>query len=249
MKRSFIGLLALALVTFTGCNRGTPGGPGTTDSKARRSLYGQADDTFNLSVPTLSTSIKQGDAKEVSVGISRGTNFDQDVTLTFADVPKGVTLDPASPVIKHGDAEAKFTLKAGDEAPVGDFAVKVTGHPTKGDDATNVFKLTVAKKDTFHLSVPFLSTTLKQGDNKEISIGMKRDKDFDQDVTLTFAEMPKGVTLDPASRVIKHGDAEAKFTLKAGDDAALGNFTLRMTGHPTVGADATNEFRLTVAKK
>jgi len=242
-------LLALALVAFTGCNQGTPGGPGATDPKARKALYGQADDTFNLSVPTLSTSIKQGDAKEVSVGIKRGTNFDQDVALTFADVPTGVTIDPASPVIKHSDTEAKFTLKAGDEAPVGDFTIKVTGHPTKGGDATNVFKLTVAKKDTFHLSVPLLSTTLKQGETKEISIGMKRDKDFDQDVALTFADMPKGVTLDPASRVLKHGDTEAKFTLKAAADAALGNFTLRMTGHPTVGADATNEFRLTVAKK
>ena len=249
MKRSFTGLLALALVAFAGCNQGTPGGPGATDPKARKALYGQTDDTFNLSVPTFSTSLKQGDSKEVSIGIKRGTNFDQDVTLTFADVPKGVTLDPASPVLKHGDTEAKFTLKAEDEAPVGDFTVKVTGHPAKGGDATNVFKLTVAKKDTFHLSVPLLSTTLKQGETKEISIGMKRDKDFDQDVALTFAEMPKGVTIEPASRVLKHGDAEAKFTLKAAADAALGNFTLRMTGHPTVGADATNEFRLTVAKK
>jgi hypothetical protein len=346
------GFLLLALVAFTGCNQGTPGGPGTTDKTAKKPIYGEADETFNLSVPMLSTTLKQGDKtegsigikrgknfdeevtlaftdlpkgvtadpaspvikptdtevkvtfqgaddaslgdftvqvtghptkggdatnkftltvakkdtfylsapflsttlkqggqKEVSIGIKRDKHFDQDVTLAFADLPSGVTFDPASPVIKPGDTEAKLTLKGTADAAVGDFTVKVTGHPTKGGDATKEFQLTVAKKDTFHLSVPSLSTSLKQGDTKEISIGMKRDKNFDQDVTLTFADMPKGVTIDPASRVLKHGDADAKFTLKAADDAALGNFTLRMTGHPTVGADATNEFRLTVAKK
>jgi hypothetical protein len=29
---------------------------------------------------------------------------------------------------------------------LGDFTVKVTGHPTKGPDATNELKITVAKK-------------------------------------------------------------------------------------------------------
>jgi hypothetical protein len=146
MKRSLTGLLALVLVAFTGCTQGTPGGPGATDPKARKSLYGQADDTFNLSVPTLSTSLKQGDATEASIGIKRGTNFDQDVTLKFADLPKGVTIDPASPVIKHGDKEAKFTLKAAEDAALGNFTLRITGHPTVGADATNELKLTVAKK-------------------------------------------------------------------------------------------------------
>jgi hypothetical protein len=249
MKRSFIGVLAIALVALTGCNRGTPGGPGASDPTAKQPLYGQANDTFNLSVPTLSTSLKQGDTKEGSIGIKRGKNFGEDVTLAFADVPEGVTFDPTSPVIKHGDTEAKFTLKAGGEAPPGDFKVKVTGHPTKGGDATNEFKLTVAHKDTFHLSGPFLSTTLKQGDTTAVSIGLKRDKDFDQDVTLTCADLPKGVTFDPANPVIKHGEAEAKLTFKAEDAAPLGDFVVKVTGHPTRGAEASKEFKLTVAHK
>jgi hypothetical protein len=147
MKSSFAGLLVMALVTFTGCNtKGTPGGPGATDPNAKKPLYGQANDTFDLTRPTLSTTLKQGDTVESSIGIKRGKNFDQDVTLTFADVPKGVTIDPASPVIKHGDTETKFTLKAADDASLGDFAINVTGHPTKGADASHEFKLTVAKK-------------------------------------------------------------------------------------------------------
>jgi uncharacterized membrane protein len=250
MKKSIVGLLAIGLVAFTGCgHQGTPGGPGATDKDAKKPLYGQADNTFNLNVPARSTTVQQGETKEVAIGIQRGKNLDEDVTITLVDVPAGVTFDPASPVIKHGDTEAKFTLKAGDEATVGDFTVKVTGHPTKGADASNEFKLTVANKDTFHLSVPFLSTTLNQGDTKEVSIGIKRDKKFDQDVTLAFTELPTGVTIEPASPVIKQGDTEAKVMLKGKADASVGDFTVKITGHPTKGADASNELKVNVAKQ
>ena len=57
-----------------------------------------------------------------------------------------MTIDSANPVIKHGDTEAKLTFKAADDAALGDFTVKVTGHPTKGADASNEIKITVAKK-------------------------------------------------------------------------------------------------------
>lgn len=246
MRSSPAGFVVMTLAALAGCSQGTPGGPGTTDKKP---VYGQADDTFNLSVPVLSSSLQQGEQTEATVGIKRAKNFDEDVALKFADVPKGVTVEPGSPVIKHGDTDAKITLKAEDEAPLGDFKVKVTGHPTKGGDAQVEFKLTIAAKYSFTLSTPSLSTSLKQGETQTVSIGIKRDKSFDQDVALTFGDMPTGVTLRPLSPVIKHGDAETQVTLTGADDAALGNFAIKVTGHPTKGADASNELKLTVAKK
>jgi hypothetical protein len=246
MKSLFAGLVVMTLATLTGCSQGTPGGPGTTEKKP---AFGQADDTFNLSVPVLSSSVQQGEQTEATVGIERAKNFDEDVALTFADIPKGVTVEPASPVIKHGDTDAKITFKVGDEAPVGDFKVNVTGHPTKGSDAQIAFKLTIAVKDSFTLSTPSLSTSLKQGETQTVVIGIKRDKSFDQDVALTFGDMPTGVTLQPLSPVIKQGDAEVRVTLTGADDASLGNFAIKVTGHPAKGADASNELKLTVAKK
>jgi hypothetical protein len=258
--KSLIGgslVMVLALVAFTGCDRGTSGGPGATDSKTKQPLVGQVDNTFNLSVPTNlpfeSTTLKQGETAQVVIGIKRGKNFDQDVVLKFADLPSGVTLDPASADLKRGDTEAKFTLKATDEAALGDFTVNVTGHPAEGKDAKNHFKVTVAKKSTFTLSVPsslyFVSTGVKQGKTAKVVIGINRDKHFDQDVTLKFTGLPKGVTLDPVSSVIKHGDKEANLMLVAADDAVLGDFTVNVTGHPTKGHDATNDFKVTVSKR
>ncbi len=144
MRNLFAGLLMM--VACAGCSQAIPGGPGVTKPPQRQPAYGEADNTFNLSVPHMSTTLHQGESKEVSIGIDRGKNFDEDVTLTFADGPKGVTLDSAEPVIMHGATEAKVMLKATSDASLGDFTVKLTGHPTKGGDATNEFKITVAKK-------------------------------------------------------------------------------------------------------
>jgi hypothetical protein len=254
MKKISVAVAVMALVAFAGCNNGTTGGPGADkDKKSKieraKDILRQPEDTFNLSVPTFSTAVKQGESKEVTVGISRGKNFDEDIALTFDGLAKGVTAEPANAVIKRGDKDVKFTFKAADDAVLGDFTVKVTGHPEKGGDATNEIKCTVSPKDTFHLTVPFLSTTLKQGDTKEVSIGLKRDKNFDQDVTLTFAGLPTGVTIEPASASIKQGDKEAKLLLKGAADAALGDFTVKVTGHPAKGADASSELKVTVAKQ
>src|SRR6185503_18142580 len=101
-----------------------------TTPEGKPPMFGQADDTFNLALSA--QSVKQGDTKEVAVGIKRGTNFDQDVGLKFVDLPPGVTMSPASPALKHGDAELKVTLKATDEAAPGDYTVKLMGHPDKG---------------------------------------------------------------------------------------------------------------------
>ena len=69
MKTSFAVLVALALVTLTGCNQGTPGGSGVTNPPQKQPAYGEAEKTFKLSVPRMSTTLHQGETKEVEVGI------------------------------------------------------------------------------------------------------------------------------------------------------------------------------------
>src|SRR5439155_23059745 len=85
--------------------------------------------TFSLRMPALPTFIKPGEKKTVTIGIKRGKNFDQDVTLTFADidVPKGVTFEPANRVSTHPSPEATFTIQSAKDAAVGNFAIKVVG--------------------------------------------------------------------------------------------------------------------------
>jgi hypothetical protein len=144
MKSTFTGLFVVAVVTLVGCgSRDSAGGPGASNPTGKQPLIGQADNTFNLTAP--STTLKQGETKTVEIGIKRGANFQEDVVIKFDEVPKGVTMDPASPVIKHGETETKVALKAKADASLGDFTVKVTGHPTKGAVGSTELKITVKK--------------------------------------------------------------------------------------------------------
>ena len=139
--------------------------PGATEITANKPVVQPVDPTLKLDVPMVPREGSRGpttrsfwrcakDVNPAQAGGDEGTrdryrarqNFDEDVTLKFTGLPKGVTFDPASPVIKRGEKETKLTIKVADDAPPEDFMVKMTGHPTKGADAKNEFKITVAKK-------------------------------------------------------------------------------------------------------
>ena len=249
MKKRFAGLTVLTLAALGGCTQGTPGGVGATSTTANRPAFGQAEETFNLSVPLMSSTLQQGAEAEAVVGIKRGKNFGEDVELQFADVPPGVTIASTGSAIKHGDTDAKITFKATDEAQLGDFKIKVIGHPTKGGDAQVEFKLTVAAKDSFTLGLPYLSTGLKQGETQTVAITVKRAKTFDEDVALSFGPLPTGVTIAPESPKILRGEADVNVMLTAASDAALGNFVIKVTGQPTTGVAATSDLKLAVTKE
>jgi uncharacterized membrane protein len=156
MKALFPALVILSLALFVGCDQSStgtsakhPGGPGVTNPSQKEPILGTGENEFKLSTPTLATHLKQGEAKEVKIGIDRGKNFTEDVTIKFEgspDMPKGVTFNLASPTIKHSDKEAVVNIKAADDAAVGDFKVRVVGHPTKGKDAENTLEINVDKK-------------------------------------------------------------------------------------------------------
>lgn len=148
MKHSLIAMLAPALVAFAGCNQGTPREQGVTTPPPHKppASYGGAGNTFNLSVPRMSTPLHQREAKDVSIGIERGKNLEGDVSFQFTDSPPGVALESVHPVIKHGDTLAKFTFEAQNDASPGDFTIKVTEPASKGVDAAVPLKASVAKK-------------------------------------------------------------------------------------------------------
>ncbi len=153
MRSLRAGLLALTVVIGVGCSESTPGGPGavttppqSTTTTALKPVLGPDENTFSLSVPVLSTHLKQGEAVSGTITLSRGKNFDEDVALTFSGLPQGVTMEPMNAIIRHGDAEAKVTFQASEDAALGDFTIKVMGHPTHGADAKSEFKLTVDEK-------------------------------------------------------------------------------------------------------
>lgn len=170
MKFSYLSLPALIAVFAAGCADGQPGGPGVTQTTkpattpdrpvttpptttppsstvtTNKPVIGEADRTFSLDVPDLPTTLKQGETKSVTIGMSRGTDFDQDVMLELSGMPQGVTADPQRAMIKHGESEATVKIQAADDAALGDFTINVIGHPATGADAKSEFKLKITEK-------------------------------------------------------------------------------------------------------
>ena len=157
MSKVLFGVLFAALVAVIGCDQSkqTAGSPGATTSGEKPPLYGQKDDTFNLTLA--SQSVKQGDAKELTVGIKRGTNFDQDVGISFVDLPAGVTATPAASALKHGDADAKIILTAAVEARARRLQNQAHGPPDQGGRCHNRIQADCRTEGHVHLkrAIPF----------------------------------------------------------------------------------------------
>jgi uncharacterized membrane protein len=138
--------------------------------------------------------------------------------------------------------------------PAGSKAKGSTEKPTQPLTTVNkpiVEKPIAGEADkTFSLSVPFESVGLKQGEEKSVLIGINRGENFREEVAIEVSDLPTGVSLATTDPSISHGSTDATLKFKAAGDAALGDFTVKVTGHTaSSGADFTKEFKMTVAKK
>lgn len=159
MKRTVAGFLSLCLLTAAGCNSSTPGGPGVaatpnasgvtnTTVTTYKPPIGEADDSFSLSGPLLSTHLKPGETTPLKIKISRGRNFQDDVKLKFVALPGGVSIETVNPMITHSTSEATVEFRATNEASQGTFTISVIGQPTAGAEGKSDFQITVDSPPT-----------------------------------------------------------------------------------------------------
>ena len=103
------------------------------------------------------------------------------------------------------------------------------------------------KNETFRISAPAMETSVKQGEEKEISISVDRSKDFKQDVTLTL-KPDKGITVTPSSTTVKAEDKDTKVKVKVAADkeAPIGEATVHVTAEPESGESTSADFKVNV---
>jgi uncharacterized membrane protein len=142
-------MICVCLTLQLGCqNRSSPGGPGASGSNSgsNNPLAGTADNTFKITTPPTSTSLAQGEKKDVTIGISRGKNFDQDVKLVVSGAPEGVKLDPSTTTLKAGSSESHVAVEASKGAALGEHTITVKATPTReGPDTSTTFTINVKK--------------------------------------------------------------------------------------------------------
>jgi hypothetical protein len=147
MKKVLAAMLVVgALVWLTGCGpgSGTEGGHPSSAHDSAKSHYLGGLPEGRFTVTPENVTLKQGEEKKVTIKIDRGKNFDEDVMLSFSEPPKGVTISEGK--IKHGDKDTEVTVKAAEDAALGDHKIKVTAKPGKGQGAQNEFTVTVQAK-------------------------------------------------------------------------------------------------------
>jgi len=134
MKRIFVAAaMACGLLVGTGCNPNKSETPG-----------GQASTEFKLSPPSTSTHLKANSNKDVSVGVDR-KDLKETVTVSVADVPKGLKVEPMSKTAEANIKEVVFKVMAEAEAQPGDYVIKVSGKPQTGKETVADMKITVDK--------------------------------------------------------------------------------------------------------
>lgn len=126
-----------------------------------------------------------------------------------------------------------------------------TTQPARTTDKPVVEKAIAGEANkTFSLSMPFEAVALTQGEQRSVLIGINRGEDFREEVLIEVSDLPTGVTLATTDPAIRQGSTDVTLEFKAASDAALGDFTVIVTGHTvSSGADFIKELKMTVAAK
>jgi uncharacterized membrane protein len=134
MKTLIVSVMLVSLVAVLGCKSSETGG-----------MSGK--DTFKITVPAMSTDVKQGETALVRVVVDRGEGFKQSVKLEVK-APKGLDVDPGSTTVKPGDKEGdvQLKIKADKDAPLGEQKLMVMGTPDVGEAVEVEFKVNVIAK-------------------------------------------------------------------------------------------------------
>ena len=229
-------------------------------------MLARAKDSISLSQPS-TTKVKQGEIQSVTISLERGESFKQDVKLQIK-ASKGISIDPAKVIVKAGDKpDVQLTITVPKDATLGEYKVSVKGTPTTGEPTSVEFKVKVIAPDAgytmqsdspkggsagkgegFKIAVPTFDTKIKQGEIQTVTISLERGESFKQDVTLEIKlSKGEGITFDPAKVLVKAGDKpDVQLQISAAKDAAIGEYTVVVTGTPTTGEPTSTEFNVKV---
>lgn len=137
--------LATMALSSTGCYKetdvGGPGAAGNDGGVADRD--GAAANTFQLVMPSGEMDVAQGETKSMQIGIERGSDFDQSVSVKLMAPIEGLKVSPESATFSGDKSEIEFSLIAAADAPTGVTNVTVIGDPDSGQSVNGGIKVSI----------------------------------------------------------------------------------------------------------
>ena len=105
----------------------------------------------------------------------------------------------------------------------------------------------VAKGEGFKIDVPTFDVRVKQGETQNITIKIQRGESFKQDVKLKIETAKGGISVAPTKVDVKASDSpDVQLTISAPKDAAIGEYTISVTGTPETGEPTSVEFSVKI---
>jgi hypothetical protein len=163
----------------------------------------------------------------VKVQVTRTADFAEEIALALQPappaagaLPPGVTA--ALKPIAKGTNEIEIGFSANGQAPLGQFSVVLvgTGKKEKITAVQPIPALFLNLQQPFALKPDLAPGKLAKGQTLKIKVAAERNPAYAGPITLTFQNLPKGVTASAAT--IAADQKEAEVTLSAAADAAVG---------------------------
>ena len=153
--------------------------------------------SFTLSATPASILLGPGTSRDFQVQRVPSGGFNKPVNVAFAGVPPGVTLSPATFSLVNNDP---VTVTATASANIGTVAVPITCTGTYGSlTDTRTIQFTISAIGSFTLSATPASFHLSPGTSQTFQVLRVPSDGFNKPITVTFAGVPEGITLSPAS--------------------------------------------------
>lgn len=163
----------------------------------------------------------------VKIKVARQEKFDEAVTIAVtpaappgAGLPAGITA-AVKPIAK-GTNEIDIVFTANAQAPLGEFTAVLTGAINQNNVNTTqpTPGITLRLRSPFEVAAKFDADKIARGGTLKGKVTIDRNPAFKGPITLTLANLPKGVTAAPAT--VAEGAAEAEIVLTVAADAAQG---------------------------
>jgi hypothetical protein len=156
---------------------------------------------------------------------AKAAGFDEEIAVAVlppppAGLPPGVTAT-VKPIAK-GTNEVEIVFAANAQAPLGQFSAVLTGTGKQGNNTgvQPIPALSLALRPPFTIKPDFAGGNLAKGQTLKTKIAVDRNPAYGGPITLTFQNLPKGVTA--AAAMIAAGENEIDVLLTAAADAAAG---------------------------
>jgi len=102
------------------------------------------------------------------------------------------------------------------------------------------------KDEGFKISVPTFAKEIKQGELQLVTVSIRRDSQFKQDVKLEI-DASKGISIDPTRVTVRANDTpDVQLRISVPKDAALGGYPVVVTGTPETGEATSVVFTVKV---